>query len=83
MTKRRLDAYAPNPSSQVGCPPQDVVTQRGDPSSPPPHPPCPSPPGPSPAPLTKMGGHIDKRHGIHLVGDRVVAFVARGSKVDI
>jgi hypothetical protein len=30
-----------------------------------------------------MGGHIDKRHGIHLVGDRVVAVVARGSKVDI
>jgi hypothetical protein len=30
-----------------------------------------------------MGGHIDKRHGIHLVGDRVVAVVARGSEVDI
>jgi hypothetical protein len=30
-----------------------------------------------------MGGHIDKRHGIHLIGSRVIAVVAQGSKVDI
>ncbi len=30
-----------------------------------------------------LDDHIDKRHGIHLVGDHVVAVVARGSKVDI
>jgi hypothetical protein len=81
MTIGRLDAYAPNPLSQVGCPPQDVVTQGGDPPSPPPHPPCPSPLGSSPAPLTKMVGHVSKRHGIHLIGDCVIALIARGSKV--
>jgi hypothetical protein len=83
MTIGRLDAYATNPLSQVGCPPQDVVTLGGDPPSPPPHPPRPSPPGSSPAPLTKMVGHVGKRHGIHLIGDCVIVLVARGSEVDV
>jgi hypothetical protein len=51
--------------------------------SPPPHSPCPSPPGSSPALLTKMVGNIDKRHGIHLLGDHIVTLIALGSKVDI
>jgi hypothetical protein len=27
----------------------------------------------------KVAGHVDQRHGVHLLGDRVVALVARGS----
>jgi hypothetical protein len=30
-----------------------------------------------------MGGHVDQRHGVHLLGDRLVAFVARGGEVDV
>ncbi len=34
-------------------------------------------------PLTKMAGHVDQCHGVHLLGDCVVTLVAWGSKVDI
>jgi hypothetical protein len=34
-------------------------------------------------PLTKMVGHVGKRHGIHLIGDCVIVLVAQGSKVDV
>jgi hypothetical protein len=30
-----------------------------------------------------MDGHVDQRHGIHLLGDHVVALIAQGSKVDV
>jgi len=30
-----------------------------------------------------MAGQVGQRHGIHLFGDRLVAFVARGGKVDV
>jgi hypothetical protein len=30
-----------------------------------------------------MGGHVGQCHGVHLLGDRLVAFVARGGKVDV
>jgi hypothetical protein len=83
MTEWCSDADAPKPLSQVGFPPQDVVTLRGDPPSPPPHLPCPLPPGSSPALLTKMAGHVNQRHGVHLLGNCVVVLVARGSEVDV
>jgi hypothetical protein len=31
----------------------------------------------------KMAGHVDQRHGIHLLGNRLVAFVAWGGKVNV
>ncbi len=37
MTKGHPDTDAPKPSSAVGCPPQNIVTLRRDPASPPPH----------------------------------------------
>ena len=59
MTKRHPDTDTRNSSSEVGCPPQDIVTLRGDPTSLPPHPPCPLPLGSSsPVPLTNMAGHV-------------------------
>jgi len=30
-----------------------------------------------------MAGQIGQRHGIHLLGDRLVAFVARGGEVEV
>jgi hypothetical protein len=30
-----------------------------------------------------MGGHVGQCHGVHLLGDHLVAFVARGGKVDV
>ncbi len=83
MTKRHSDTDASKPSSQVGCLPQDIVTLRGDPASPPPHPPCPSTLGYFSTPLTKIAGHVDQRHGVHQFRNCLVSLIARGSKIDV
>jgi hypothetical protein len=64
MTKGHPNADTLKPLSKVGCPPQDVVTLRGDPVSPPSHSPCPSPPESFPTLLTKMAGYVDQCHGV-------------------
>ncbi len=83
MTKGLSDTDAPKPSSSVDVSCEDVVTLGGDPASPPPHPPCPSTAGSFSRPLTEMGGHVGQRHGVHLFGDCLIAFVARGGEVDV
>ncbi len=70
-------------SLRVGFPSKEVVALRGDPSPLPPHPLHPPPPEPFPWVLAEMSGHIDKVHGIHLFGYPLLAFHARGTKVDV
>jgi hypothetical protein len=79
---RHLDAYA-SESSTVGFPSKEVVALRGDPSPLPPHLPRPPPSEPSPHALAEVPGHIDEVHGVHLFGDRLFAFCARGTKVEV
>ena len=83
MTKRHSDTDAPKPLSQVGWPPQDIVTMRGDPASPTPHPPRPSTLRHFPAPLRNMAGHAYQRHGVHQLGNHLVSLILRGGKIGV
>jgi hypothetical protein len=33
--------------------------------------------------LTEMSGHVNQVHVVHLLGDRLISFIAQGGKVGI
>jgi hypothetical protein len=82
VVARHPDAYT-SESLTVGFPSKEVVALRGDPSPLPPHLPCPLSPKPFPRALAEVSGHINKVHSVHLFSYRLLAFRARGTKVEV
>jgi hypothetical protein len=81
VVARHPDAYASD--LMVGFPSKEVVALRGDSSPLPPHPPRSPPLEPFPRALAEKSGHIDKVHSVHLFSYCLLAFRARGTKVEV